>query len=83
MKLRYRTGAKKDGRLTGVDGKILIDGGAYSSFGLVTTYDSGRAKQTNCQIPASPRVRGVLGRVECCPEPPRDGRQGVIRAGRA
>jgi 4-hydroxybenzoyl-CoA reductase subunit alpha len=42
MKLRYRTGAKKDGRLTGVDAKILIDGGAYSSFGLVTTYYSGQ-----------------------------------------
>lgn len=42
MRLRYRTGAKKDGRLTGVDAKILIDGGAYSSFGLVTTYYSGQ-----------------------------------------
>ena len=42
MKLRYKTGAKKDGRLTGVDARILIDGGAYSSFGLVTTYYSGQ-----------------------------------------
>src|SRR5437867_6004046 len=42
MRLRYRTGVKRDGTLTGVDAKILIDGGAYSSFGLVTTYYSGQ-----------------------------------------
>jgi len=42
MKMRYRSGAKKDGRLTGVDARILIDGGSYSSFGLVTTYYSGQ-----------------------------------------
>jgi 4-hydroxybenzoyl-CoA reductase subunit alpha len=42
MRLRYRTGMRRDGTLTGVDAKIHIDGGAYSSFGLVTTYYSGQ-----------------------------------------
>jgi len=42
MHMHYRTGATRDGRLTAVDAKILIDGGAYSSFGLVTTYYSGQ-----------------------------------------
>lgn len=42
MKMRYRTGARRDGRIAGVDAKILIDGGAYSSFGLVTTYYAGQ-----------------------------------------
>ncbi|MBM3989319.1 MAG: aldehyde oxidase, partial [Planctomycetes bacterium] len=42
MHLHYRSGATKDGKLTGVDAKILIDGGSYSSFGLVTTYYSGQ-----------------------------------------
>ena len=42
MRMRYRTGAMRDGRITGVDAKILIDGGAYSSFGLVTTYYAGQ-----------------------------------------
>ncbi len=42
MRLRYRTGVKRDGTLTGVDARIAIDGGAYSSFGLVTTYYSGQ-----------------------------------------
>ena len=42
MHLSYRTGARRDGRLTGVDARILIDGGSYSSFGLVTTYYAGQ-----------------------------------------
>ncbi|HSL69308.1 MAG TPA: molybdopterin cofactor-binding domain-containing protein, partial [Longimicrobiales bacterium] len=42
MKLRYRTGVSRDGRIKAVDGQILIDGGAYASFGLVTTYYSGQ-----------------------------------------
>jgi 4-hydroxybenzoyl-CoA reductase alpha subunit len=42
MHMHYRTGASRDGRLRGVDAKILIDGGAYSSFGLVTAYYAGQ-----------------------------------------
>jgi CO/xanthine dehydrogenase Mo-binding subunit len=42
MKMRYKLGATNDGRIRAVDGQILIDGGAYASFGLVTTYYSGQ-----------------------------------------
>ena len=42
MKMRYRLGATRDGRILAVDGRILIDGGAYASFGLVTAYYSGQ-----------------------------------------
>jgi 4-hydroxybenzoyl-CoA reductase alpha subunit len=42
MHMRYRTGATRDGRLTGVDARIVVDGGAYSSYGLVTTYYAGQ-----------------------------------------
>lgn len=42
MKMRFRLGAKADGRLTACDAKTLIDGGAYASFGLVTAYYSGQ-----------------------------------------
>lgn len=42
MHMHYRTGASRDGRIAGVDAKIVIDGGAYSSFGLVTTYYAGQ-----------------------------------------
>ena len=46
--MKYRVGATADGKLTAVDAKTLLDGGAYSSFGLVTTYYSG-------QLLAAPR----------------------------
>jgi 4-hydroxybenzoyl-CoA reductase subunit alpha len=52
MRLRYRTGVTRDGRLTGVDAKILLDGGAYSSFGLVTTYYSGQLLTAPYRMPA-------------------------------
>jgi 4-hydroxybenzoyl-CoA reductase alpha subunit len=42
MKMHYRTGASREGKLSAVDARILIDGGAYSSFGLVTTYYAGQ-----------------------------------------
>ena len=42
MQMHFQTGATKEGKLTGVRSKILIDGGAYSSFGLVTAYYSGQ-----------------------------------------
>jgi CO/xanthine dehydrogenase Mo-binding subunit len=52
MYMHYRTGAKRDGRLTGVDAKILIDGGSYSSFGLVTTYYAGQLLTGPYDFPA-------------------------------
>ncbi|MFW6084189.1 MAG: xanthine dehydrogenase family protein molybdopterin-binding subunit [Gemmatimonadota bacterium] len=42
MDMWYRVGATKDGRIRSVDGRLLLDGGAYASFGLVTTYYSGQ-----------------------------------------
>jgi 4-hydroxybenzoyl-CoA reductase subunit alpha len=42
MKMKYRVGGSIDGRIRAVDGRILADGGAYASFGLVTTYYSGQ-----------------------------------------
>jgi 4-hydroxybenzoyl-CoA reductase alpha subunit len=52
MRLRYRCGAKRDGSLTAVDATIHIDGGAYSSFGLVTTYYSGQLLTAPYRMPA-------------------------------
>jgi 4-hydroxybenzoyl-CoA reductase subunit alpha len=42
MKMRYKTGLTRDGKLTAVSARTFLDGGAYSSFGLVTTYYSGQ-----------------------------------------
>ncbi len=50
--MRYRTGATQDGMLTAVDSKIVMDGGAYASFGLVTTYYSGQLLTAPYRMPA-------------------------------
>lgn len=42
IEMWYRVGASKDGTLRAVDARSLLDGGAYASFGLVTTYYSGQ-----------------------------------------
>ena len=52
MQLRYRTGIRRDGMLTATDARIRIDGGAYSSFGLVTTYYSGQLLTAPYALPA-------------------------------
>jgi len=52
MAMHYRTGFDADGRITGVDARTLIDGGAYSSFGLVTTYYSGQLLGAPYHLPA-------------------------------
>ena len=42
MKFRAKLGATSDGRIRAVEHHILIDGGAYASFGLVTAYYAGQ-----------------------------------------
>lgn len=42
MQMKMRVGAFRDGTLRAVDALTQIDGGAYSSFGLVTAYYSGQ-----------------------------------------
>jgi 4-hydroxybenzoyl-CoA reductase alpha subunit len=42
MFMRYTTGASRDGQIKAADAKTVLDGGGYSSFGLVTTYYSGQ-----------------------------------------
>ncbi|MDP2480705.1 MAG: molybdopterin-dependent oxidoreductase [Candidatus Palauibacterales bacterium] len=42
MIMRYRLGASRDGKLLALDANTVLDGGAYASFGLVTTYYSGQ-----------------------------------------
>jgi 4-hydroxybenzoyl-CoA reductase alpha subunit len=42
MHMHLRMGADATGRITAVDNDILIDGGAYHSFGLVTAYYAGQ-----------------------------------------
>ncbi len=42
MDMVFKVGAAADGTITAVESDIVIDGGAYHSFGLVTAYYSGQ-----------------------------------------
>jgi 4-hydroxybenzoyl-CoA reductase alpha subunit len=50
--MRYRAGCTSEGKLRSVDAEILLDGGAYASFGLVTTYYSGQLLCAPYDMPA-------------------------------
>ncbi len=42
MEMKMKLAADERGRLTALDSEIMIDGGAYTSFGLITTYYAGQ-----------------------------------------
>ena len=42
MRMKCRLGADRSGKIRAVDHDILLDGGAYASFGLVTAYYAGQ-----------------------------------------
>ena len=42
MEMRFQVGCDAEGRIQAVESDILIDGGAYHSFGMITTYYSGQ-----------------------------------------
>lgn len=46
-----KIGVKKDGRITAVQQKVILEGGAYSSFGVVTTYYAGSMLPTLYKMP--------------------------------
>ncbi len=50
--MKYRTGCDAGGMLKSVDAEIVLDGGAYASFGLVTTYYSGQLLCAPYAMPA-------------------------------
>ncbi|MCA1584206.1 MAG: molybdopterin-dependent oxidoreductase, partial [Acidobacteria bacterium] len=55
--MRYRTGVTSDGRITGVDLQTLLDGGAYGSYGVASTFYTGALQTVTYQIPRY-RFRG-------------------------
>ncbi len=70
--LDLKIGAKKDGTITAVDSKVVLDGGAYTSFGVITAYYAGamlptlykfdnyryRGLRVFTNLPASGAMRG-------------------------
>ena len=49
--MRFKTGVKKDGTITGLHLRTLIDGGAYGSYGVASTYYAGALQTTTYHIP--------------------------------
>jgi 4-hydroxybenzoyl-CoA reductase alpha subunit len=47
-----RTGVQRDGAITAMHFKTFIDGGAYSSYGVATTYYTGALQTVTYKIPA-------------------------------
>jgi 4-hydroxybenzoyl-CoA reductase subunit alpha len=49
--MKFKTGVKKDGTITGIHLQTLIDGGAYGSYGVASTYYAGALQTTTYHIP--------------------------------
>jgi 4-hydroxybenzoyl-CoA reductase subunit alpha len=49
--MRFKIGVKKDGEITAVQSEIYLDGGAYTSFGVITAYYAGSMIPTLYYIP--------------------------------
>src|SRR5207247_2699590 len=50
--MRFETGVKKDGPITGMHVQTLLDGGAYGSSGVASTFYTGALQTVTYHIPA-------------------------------
>ncbi len=55
--MRFRTGVNNDGQITGMDLQTLLDGGAYGSYGVASTFYTGALQTVTYKIPRY-RFRG-------------------------
>ena len=55
--MRFRTGVSNDGKITGLDLQTLLDGGAYGSYGVASTFYTGALQTVTYDIPTY-RFRG-------------------------
>src|SRR5437773_801300 len=49
--MKCKTGVKKDGAITGMHLQTLIDGGAYGSYGVASTFYAGALQTTTYHVP--------------------------------
>jgi 4-hydroxybenzoyl-CoA reductase alpha subunit len=49
--MKFKTGVKKDGTITGMHLQTLIDGGAYGSYGVASTFYTGALQTTTYRVP--------------------------------
>src|SRR3989475_1225739 len=50
--MRFRTGVTRDGSITGMHVQTLLDGGAYGSYGVASTFYTGALQTVTYRIPA-------------------------------
>ncbi|HKB11078.1 MAG TPA: molybdopterin cofactor-binding domain-containing protein [Vicinamibacterales bacterium] len=50
--MRFKTGVKRDGTITAMHVKTLLDGGAYGSYGVASTFYTGALQTVTYHIPA-------------------------------
>jgi 4-hydroxybenzoyl-CoA reductase subunit alpha len=50
--MKVRTGFRKDGAITGMHFRTLLDGGAYGSYGVASTYYTGALQTVTYRVPA-------------------------------
>jgi 4-hydroxybenzoyl-CoA reductase subunit alpha len=55
--MRFRTGVTSEGKITGMDLQTLLDGGAYGSYGVASTFYTGALQTVTYDIPRY-RFRG-------------------------
>src|SRR5207247_5257511 len=49
--MRFRTGVTRDGSITGMRVQTLLDGGAYGSYGVASTFYTGALQTVTYRIP--------------------------------
>src|ERR1700693_49859 len=49
--MKFKTGVKRDGTITAMDLQTLLDGGAYGSYGVASTFYTGALQTTTYHIP--------------------------------
>lgn len=57
VQMRFRTGVDKEGKITSMDLETLLDGGAFGSYGVASTFYTGALQTVTYQIPRY-RFRG-------------------------
>jgi 4-hydroxybenzoyl-CoA reductase subunit alpha len=50
--MRFRTGVTRDGTITGMHVQTLLDGGAYGSYGVASTFYTGALQTVTYHVPA-------------------------------
>jgi 4-hydroxybenzoyl-CoA reductase alpha subunit len=70
VKMRIRTGFRRDGRITGMHFQSLLDGGAYGSYGVASTYYTGALQTVTYRVPTYrfDGVRTFTNKAPCGPK---------------